>query len=132
MIINFPENELTWRFIRASGPGGQNVNKVSTAAQLHFDVMASTVLAAEVKQRLLTIAKNRINQQGELVITAQTQRTQVGNRTDALARLSKLIERATHIPKKRIKTKPSRAAVARGKESKALHSQKKQRRAQDF
>ena len=132
MQLIIPENELIWRFIRASGPGGQNVNKVSTAAQLHFAVQASTVLSTAVKERLLVIANNRINQKGELVITAQTQRTQNANRAEALARLSKLIERATHVPKKRIKTKPSSAAVAHAKKSKALHSRKKQRRTNDF
>ena len=128
MTVFIPEHELSWSFIRASGPGGQNVNKVSTAAQLHFNITGSTNLTGAVKERLYAIAKNRINKQGELVITAQTQRTQIANRQEALLRLEKLIERALHVPKKRIKTKPSKATIARGKHSKQLHSQKKQQR----
>jgi ribosome-associated protein len=128
MKLIIPENELNWRFIRASGPGGQNVNKVSSAAQLHFNIDASTVLSSAVKIRLHHVAGNRVNKLGELVITAQTQRTQIANRVDALNRLEKFIQRAQYVPKKRIKTKPSKAAVARGKTTKKLNSQKKQQR----
>ena len=123
-----PEHEISWQFIRASGPGGQNVNKVATAAQLHFNIDVSSVLSSAVKARLHQVAGNRVNKHGELVITAQTHRTQTANREDALQRLEKFIQRAHYVPKKRIKTKPSKAAVARGKTSKKLNSQKKQQR----
>lgn len=128
MKIIIPPQELRWSFIRASGPGGQNVNKVSTAAQLHFDVRATTLLTAAAKQRLYDMAGNRINKLGQLVITACTQRTQEANRAEALERLIKFLKRAAIVPKKRVKTKPSRAAVTRGKNAKKLHSQKKQQR----
>lgn len=128
MKQTIPENELNWQFIRASGPGGQNVNKVCTAAQLHFNINSCSVLSAAVKERLYQVAGNRVNKQGELVITAQTHRTQVANREDALQRLEKFIHRARYVPKKRIKTKPSKASVERGKTTKKLNSQKKQQR----
>ena len=128
MKQTIPENEISWNFIRASGPGGQNVNKVSTAAQLHFKIDTSRILSNAVKMRLHQVAGNRVNKLGELVITAQTHRTQVANREDALQRLEKFIQRARYVPKKRIKTKPSKAAVERGKTAKKLNSQKKQQR----
>ncbi|MSP53957.1 MAG: aminoacyl-tRNA hydrolase [Gammaproteobacteria bacterium] len=123
-----PEHEISWQFIRASGPGGQNVNKVATAAQLHFNIDLSSVLSNAVKTQLYQVAGNRVNKRGELVITAQTHRTQTANRQEALHRLEKFIQRAHYVPKKRIKTKPSKAAVKRGKTSKKLNSQKKQQR----
>jgi ribosome-associated protein len=123
-----PEYEISWQFIRASGPGGQNVNKVSTAAQLHFSIDASSILSNAVKARLHQVAGNRVNKRGELVITAQMHRTQTANREEALQRLEKFIQRAHYVPKKRIKTKPSKATVARGKITKKLKSQKKQQR----
>ena len=129
MKLTSLEAEITWRFIRGTGPGGQNVNKVSSAAQLRLDIMGTTSLTAAVKQRLVTLAGNRMNQLGELIITANTQRTQGANRADALARLYKLIHRASQPEKKRIKTKPSRAAIARTQQTKKAQSEKKQRRA---
>lgn len=128
MKLTIPENEISWNFIRSSGPGGQNVNKVSSAAQLHFNIDASSVLSLAIKMRLHEVAGNRVNKQGELVITAQTQRTQIANRQEALSRLEKFIQRACYVPKKRIKTKPSKAAIERSKATKKLHSQKKQQR----
>jgi ribosome-associated protein len=103
------DREVEERFVRASGPGGQNVNKVSTAVQLRFDVNGSS-LPNEVKTRLITLAGSRMTTEGVLVIDAREHRTQAQNREAARERLVELIARATHKPKKRRATKPSKAA----------------------
>jgi len=103
------DREVEERFVRASGPGGQNVNKVSTAVQLRFDVNASS-LPNEVKTRLVTIAGSRMTIEGVLVIDAREHRTQAQNREAGRERLVELIARATRRPKKRRATRPSKAA----------------------
>ncbi len=110
--------ELDEQFVRASGPGGQNVNKVSTAVQLRFNVYASPGLPWDVRARLIKLAGKRINAVGELIITAQSFRTQAQNRADARERLADLIRSALHAPKPRRKTKPSAGARRRRVESK--------------
>jgi len=105
--VTIHDDEISFRFVRSSGPGGQNVNKVATAAQLKFNVKQSPSLPEEVKQRLLLIAKKQINQQGYLSIIAKRYRTQEANRKDALARFVKLIKKATIKPKLRKKLKVS-------------------------
>ena len=104
------ENEITIDFIRSSGPGGQNVNKVSTAVQLRFNVANSPSLPADVKERLTRLAGSRMTDAGELLIDAHQYRTQEQNRADARLRLTELIRKATEKPKLRRKTRPSAAS----------------------
>ena len=110
--LSIEESELDYRFIRAAGPGGQNVNKVASAVQLRFDVAASS-LPADVKTRLLKIAAGRINKDGILIIHARQYRTQDQNRFDAEERLAALVRQALVKPKVRKATKPSITAKAR-------------------
>lgn len=126
--MSFDESEITFAFIRASGPGGQNVNKVATAAQLRFDARNSPSLPEEVKARLLKLAGKRMTQEGILVIEAKRYRTQEQNREDALQRFSALIQKALEKPKSRRATRPSAAARARRIESKKRRAEIKRTR----
>lgn len=115
-------------FIHASGPGGQNVNKVASAAQLRYAVRDSRSLPEEIKERLYRIAGNRINRDGELIITARRFRSQARNREDAMKRLLALLARASRAPTPRIPTRPSRAARKRRADNKTRRGQVKARR----
>lgn len=111
--IVIPDSELVERFVRSAGPGGQNVNKVSTAVELRFDIAQSPSLPEPVRARLLARRDRRITADGVLVINAQTQRTQDRNREDARDRLTAFIEQSLHAPKKRVPTRPTRGSKER-------------------
>jgi ribosome-associated protein len=126
--IVIDEAELVERFVRASGPGGQNVNKVASAVQLRFDVRRSPALSDEIRTGLETIAGSRITVDGILVIDARRFRTQAENRRDARERLVALIREAAIRPKRRHKTRPSASAVERRIATKRRRSDAKHRR----
>ncbi len=111
--IVIPDSELVERFVRSAGPGGQNVNKVSTAVELRFDVAQSPSLPEPVRERLLARRDRRITTEGVLVINAQTYRTQDRNREDARDRLATFIGHGLHAPKKRVPTRPTRGSKER-------------------
>jgi ribosome-associated protein len=120
--ISIGEDELEERFIRASGPGGQNVNKLNTAVQLRFDVRHSPALRDDVRTRLERLAGQRLTNDGVLVITAQRHRTQERNRQDALDRLIEVIRRAAVAPKPRRPTKPTKGSKERRLQGKKQRS----------
>lgn len=126
--IKIDEHEIQFDFIRGSGPGGQNVNKVASSVQLRFDVRNSASLGPEIKQRLIKLAGNRINDQGILIIEAKRFRTQEQNRFDAIVRLIDLIRKASIKPKKRKATRPSITAKAARASEKRKHSEIKRLR----
>ena len=117
-----PESELDFRFFRAGGPGGQNVNKVATAVQMRFDARHSPSLTESVKERLMKLAGQRLTQDGVIVITAVRFRTQERNRADAMERLQALVDKASVAPVKRIATRPTRSSRERRLQAKAGRS----------
>lgn len=122
-----PEEALEEKFLASTGPGGQNVNKVATACQLRCDVF-KLGLAPAVYARLKKLAGSRMTMEGEIIVTARSHRTQESNREEARARLADLIAKAHVAPRRRIKTKPSRAAKARRVDEKKGRSAVKQGR----
>ena len=120
--IAIDEREIEESFVRSSGPGGQNVNKLSTAVQLRFDVRRSPSLPNDVAIRLMNLAGKRLTKDGVLVLIAQNQRTQERNRADAMERLVALIQEAAVRPVKRIATKPTRASKEKRLEGKKARS----------
>jgi ribosome-associated protein len=130
--IELNETEISLSFIRASGPGGQNVNKVSTAVQLRFDIRHSPSLTYGVRQRLERLAGHRVSSAGVLVITAQRFSSQERNRRDAIARLVALVGEAARPPKIRRPTRPTRGSRERRLDSKRRRSHTKQTRKARF
>jgi ribosome-associated protein len=119
--------DLKETFVRSSGPGGQNVNKVATCVELRFDTVAAD-LPAYIKMRLPEVAGSRLTAEGILIITAQSFRSQERNREDALSRLVALLKKAAHRPKKRLATRPTKASKIRRLEAKTRRSDVKSRR----
>ncbi len=130
--ISIEENEISMSFTRASGPGGQNVNKVSTAAQLRFNVETSPGLLPGVKTRLKKLASHHMTQGGELVIDARQYRSQLENREDAMQRLLELIRKAAVAPKRRVKTKATLSSKRRNSTAKKIRSTTKSGRRARF
>jgi ribosome-associated protein len=126
--ISIDESEIQEHFIRASGPGGQNVNKVATAVQLRFNVAGSLSLPHDVRERLVRLAGRRVTEGGILIIEARRFRTQEQNRRDAVDRLIRLIQTAAEKPKPRRKTRPTVASKKRRLDTKRQRSEKKRLR----
>lgn len=123
-----PDEELDERFVLAGGPGGQHVNRTETAVQLRWDAAHSDFIDDAVRERLMKHAGSRADKDGVITIEARRFRSQHRNRADARERLAKLIERAHQAPKKRKKTRPSRAAIARSRKTKQRHKEIKRAR----
>ena len=128
-IIVIPDEELEWKFIRSSGPGGQNVNKVSSAVQLRFLLPLNNNLSAAVRNRLRRLAGQKLIDDGSILIQARSERSQERNRQEALGRLGALIQAALIEPKIRKKTNPTRASKERRIESKKRRAGTKRSRA---
>ena len=126
--IVIDDSEIQEEFIRSSGPGGQNVNKVATTVQLRFDVANSPSLPEEVRERLISLARSRITEDGVLIINARRFRTQGRNRQDAIERLAELIRRAAEKPRSRRKTRPTLASKMRRLEEKHRRAETKKLR----
>ncbi|MEI8348284.1 MAG: alternative ribosome rescue aminoacyl-tRNA hydrolase ArfB [Pseudomonadota bacterium] len=124
--ITIPESELEEEFIRGSGPGGQNVNKVSSCVQLRFNIQQTSAIPNHIKERLKILAAGQINGEGFLMILAREFRSREQNREAARERLVKLIRQAAIIPKKRHKTKPTKSSKEKRLSGKQKHGAKKQ------
>ncbi len=121
-------SEISFTYARSSGPGGQNVNKVNSKAILRWNLLVSTSVTEEVRETLLTKLSNKINNEGELIISSDVFRDQLRNREDCLQRLKTLLLQALFVPKKRKKTKKSWSRTKKNEASKKLHSEKKRMR----
>jgi ribosome-associated protein len=127
--VVIPDSDLSLAFVRSSGPGGQNVNKLATAVQLRFDLAGTAALEESVKRRARALAGRRLTDEGAILIVARNHRTQERNRSEALERLAELIARALIEPRRRVPTRPTRAARERRLDGKSRTGARKQQRA---
>lgn len=127
--IRIPYEELEFSFARSSGPGGQNVNKVNSKAILRWRIVESTALPPDLRDRILARLSSRLTSEGELVVASDRFRDQKKNKDDCIEKLVELLAMASHVPKARRKTKPSRASKKRARESKSRNAEKKRLRA---
>jgi ribosome-associated protein len=130
--VTIPASDLRWRAVRSSGPGGQNVNKVSTKVELRFDLPSTRALDAPTKARIRTLAPNRLDAEGRVVVTSERTRAREQNLTDARTKLAMLILRALTPPKPRRPTRPSRASKQRRLDAKRHTSTRKRTRRPDW
>jgi ribosome-associated protein len=126
--MHIPPEQLEFTFVRSSGPGGQNVNKVASKAQLRWNPGKSGLLSPEVLERLETLFPSHFTKDGDLLISSQKTRDQLKNREDCLAKLQNMLLKASTIPKPRIPTKPTKGSIQRRLENKEKNAQKKQER----
>ncbi len=126
--MTIPSSEYTLEFARSGGPGGQNVNKVSSKAQLRFNVGASLVLSEDQKNRVREILKNRLTNEDEILVVAEDERSQIQNRELVVARFQELITQALHVPKKRRPTRPTYGSREKRLQTKKIISERKQSR----
>ena len=126
--VSIKNAELLFSFIRSPGPGGQNVNKVSSAVQLRFNIIDSPSIPEALKERIIKKLASKLTSEGEIIIKANSYRTQLKNKEDAINRLQELLIKAAYVPKKRKKTKPSKAQVQNRLAKKKMHGQKKKDR----
>lgn len=126
--VSIDPKEFNWSFVRSSGPGGQNVNKTNTCAVLTWNIPESKSLTEEVKSRLLQKLAHQITQLGEIQIRSQSNRSQGLNQEDCVKKLYELLARALFVPKKRVKTKPTKSSVRRRLKNKSHHGEKKANR----
>lgn len=126
--VRVPASDLTWSATRASGPGGQHVNKVSTRVELRFDLAGTSALTEEVKARLRRLAVHRLDADGQLIVTSDASRSQSANLEDTRAKLGELIRRALHRPKPRRPTRPTRGSVRRRLDGKKRQGERKRLR----
>lgn len=127
-VVTIPQSEFEFTFVRSSGPGGQNVNKVNSKAVLRWNLHSSQSISLEVRLRLSEKLGDKLNDEGDLVITSDRFRDQGRNREDAMEKFHALIAQALHVPKKRKKTKQSYTSTQKAKQSNKLHSEKKKNR----
>jgi ribosome-associated protein len=124
-VLTIPGAELSWTAVRASGPGGQNVNKVASKVELRYDLASSRALPEDVKARLYALARSRLDAAGQLLVTSQLTRDRVRNLDDARAKLADLVKRALDVPRRRKPTRPSLGSKRRRLEGKRRQGEKK-------